>query len=33
MELIGMSIENLWIHLEKSFKPGMTRENYGKWQS
>ena len=26
-----MSIENLWIHLEKSFKPGMTRENYGKW--
>jgi hypothetical protein len=31
MELIGMSIENLWIHLEKSFKPGMTRENYGKW--
>jgi len=31
MELIGTSIENLWIHLEKSFKPGMTRENYGKW--
>jgi hypothetical protein len=31
IELIGTSIENLWIHLEKSFKPGMTRENYGKW--
>lgn len=31
MELIGTSIENLWIHLEKSFKPGMNRENYGKW--
>ena len=31
MELIGISIENLWIHLEKNFKPGMTRENYGLW--
>ena len=31
MELIGIDIENLWIHLEKNFKPGMTRENYGKW--
>jgi hypothetical protein len=31
MELIGTSIENLWVHLEKNFKPGMTRENYGKW--
>jgi len=24
-------IEYLWLHLEKSFKPLMTRENYGKW--
>ena len=30
-ELIGCTIEQLWIHLEKSFKPGMTRKNYGKW--
>ena len=30
-ELIGCNIEQLWIHLEKSFKPGMTRENHGKW--
>ena len=30
-ELIGCNIEQLWIHLEKSFKPGMTRKNYGKW--
>ncbi len=25
------NIEFLWNHLEKQFKPGMTRENYGKW--
>jgi hypothetical protein len=30
-ELIGCDIEQLWIHLEKSFKSGMTRKNYGKW--
>ena len=30
-ELLGCTIEQLWIHLEKSFKPGMTKENYGKW--
>jgi len=30
-ELLGCTIEELWIHLEKSFKPGMTKENYGKW--
>jgi hypothetical protein len=30
-ELVGCTIEQLWIHLEKSFKPGMTKENYGKW--
>jgi hypothetical protein len=32
MTLLGVSnIEFVWIHLEKSFKPGMTRENHGKW--
>ena len=30
-DLLGCTVEQLWIHLEKSFKPGMTRENYGKW--
>ena len=30
-DLLDCSIEQLWIHLEKLFKPGMTRENYGKW--
>ena len=29
--LLGCTIEQLWIHLEKSFKLGMTKENYGKW--
>lgn len=28
---IGCSIEELWQHLEKQFKEGMTRENYGEW--
>ena len=32
MKLIGVdSIEFVWNHLEKSFKPGMTRKNHGKW--
>ena len=32
MVLLGITnIEFLWKHLEKTFKPGMTRENYGKW--
>lgn len=32
MKLLGVNnMEFLWIHLEKSFKPGMTRENHGKW--
>jgi len=31
VNLLGCSIEELWIHLEKSFKPGMTRENHGRW--
>jgi hypothetical protein len=29
MQLVGCSIENLWIYLESLFEPGMTRENYG----
>jgi 5-methylcytosine-specific restriction endonuclease McrA len=28
-ELIACSIDFLWQHLEKNFKEGMTRENYG----
>jgi hypothetical protein len=31
MSLVGCSIEELWQHLEKQFKPGMTRENHGEW--
>jgi hypothetical protein len=32
MVLLGIpNIEFLWKHLEKTFKEGMTRENYGKW--
>jgi len=30
MELLGTSIDNFWSHLESKFKPGMTRNNYGK---
>jgi hypothetical protein len=30
-DLLGCTIEELWVHLEKSFKPRMTKENYGKW--
>jgi hypothetical protein len=30
--LLGIqNIEELWTHLEKTFKPGMTRENHGLW--
>lgn len=30
---IGCTREHLWQHLESNFKPGMTRDNYGKvWQ-
>ncbi len=33
IDLLGTSIDNLWIHLEKTFKSGMTKDNYGKiWQ-
>lgn len=32
MTLLGVSnIEFLWAHLEKQFKPGMTKENHGLW--
>jgi len=32
LKLLGIpNIEFLWFHLEKSFKPGMTRKNHGKW--
>jgi hypothetical protein len=32
MNLLGIpNIEFLWNYLEKLFKPGMTRENHGKW--
>lgn len=30
-ELIGCSIDNLKIHLERKFTEGMTWENYGEW--
>ena len=30
-DLLGCTIEELWSHLEKSFKPNMNKENYGKW--
>ena len=29
MELIGCTIDEFWLHLEKQFQSGMTRENYG----
>ena len=32
MTLLGVTnIELVWKHLELTFKPGMTRENHGKW--
>jgi len=32
MKLLGINnIEELWLHLEKQFKPGMTRKNHGFW--
>jgi hypothetical protein len=30
-EIIGVEIEQIRIHLEKHFKPGMTWDNYGEW--
>jgi hypothetical protein len=34
LELIGCSAEELKVHLESQFQPGMTWENYGRtgWQ-
>jgi len=29
MEIIGCTIEELWLHLESKFEPGMTRKNHG----
>jgi len=29
--MLGCTINELWIHLEKQFKQGMTRQNHGKW--
>ena len=29
MELIGCTVDEFWLHLEKQFQPGMTRENHG----
>ena len=31
MELIGCTVEELWLHLESKFEPGMTRENHGRF--
>jgi hypothetical protein len=31
INMLGCTINELWIHLEKQFKQGMTRENHGKW--
>jgi hypothetical protein len=31
IELLGCTIEELWIHLESQFSEGMTRENHGVW--
>lgn len=30
-DLLGCSMEELKVHLEKQFKPGMTWKNHGKW--
>tara|TARA_R100000458_G_scaffold46375_1_gene44833 strand:- start:20 stop:682 length:663 start_codon:yes stop_codon:yes gene_type:complete len=29
MQLRGCTIDEFWLHLEKQFQPGMTRENHG----
>lgn len=32
LELLGCSLDELKVHLEQQFEPGMTWDNYGKWQ-
>ena len=31
INLLGADVKKVWEHLESTFKPGMTRENHGKW--
>jgi len=31
INMLGCTINELWKHLESTFKPGMTRENHGLW--
>ena len=31
LTLLGCTIEQLWVHLEKQFQPWMTRANHGTW--
>lgn len=32
LDLLGCSVDELKVHLEQQFEPGMTWENYGEWQ-
>lgn len=32
IEIVGCSIDGLKLHIQKQWKPGMTWENYGKWE-
>lgn len=31
IQLVGCTVEQLWVHLESQFQENMNRENYGKW--
>ena len=31
INLLGADVKKVWEHLESTFKPGMTKENHGKW--
>ena len=31
INMLGCTIDELWKHLESTFKPGMTKENHGLW--
>ena len=31
LKLLGCTVEQLWVHLEKQFQPWMTRANHGTW--